>query len=176
MSLVLLKLLRKFLKALVSASTPRQIAMAFSLGAFIGITPTNSALSILIIVFLFIFNINFSAGLISAGLFSLFSHLLFPLAHKIGVFLLIKQTGLYQFWTTLYNLPLFPFFNFNNTIMLGSLIIAGLIQVPLYFFIKHCIIFYRKNLHEKLQKLKIIQTIKASFLGQWVFKLWQVFK
>ncbi len=176
MSVLLLKFLKKFIKVLISSDSPPQIAVSFALGAFMGLTPDNFFLSIIIVSLLFILNVNVSAGLVSAGLFSLFSSRLFPLAHKIGSFLLIEQTGLFSFWTTLYNAPILPFLEFNNTVMLGTLILALLAQLPIYFLVKKGIIVYRESLHEKLQKLKIIQTIKASGIGQWVHKGWRFFQ
>jgi uncharacterized protein (TIGR03546 family) len=176
MSLLLLKLLRKFLKALVSSNTPAQIAMAFSLGAIMGLTPSNLFVSILVMSLLFIFNVNFSAGILSSGLFSLFAHKFYPLAHNIGSYLLIDKTNLHAFWTTLYNMPVLPFLNFNNTVMLGTLILALLAQVPLYFLIKSAVIAYRQHIHEKLNKIKAIQALKASGIGQWVYKIWRVFQ
>lgn len=174
MTLVLLSLLRKLVLALVSSNTPHQIAIAYALGSVIGLTPSNMPLTVLIMAILCVFNVNFTAGMLSAAIHAVFAPALFPLAHQWGVALLIDTKSLNGVWTALYNMPIFPLFNFNNTVMLGMLILSICALIPNYLVMRVFVRVYRDSLHPMLMKLKFVQAIKASKFVQWGEKIWRV--
>lgn len=174
MTLILLNLLRKLVVALVSSNTPHQIAIAYALGGVMGLTPSNLPLTVTIMAVLLIFNVNFTAGMLSAAIHAVVAPLFHPIAHKWGVSLLIENKGLTSLWTALYNMPVFPLFNFNNTIMLGMLIISFIALLPNYFGMRLFVKVYREILHPKLSKLKVVQAVKASKFVQWGEKIWRV--
>ena len=175
MTFILIKYLRKFITALISGNTPHQIAMGFSIGVFMGLTPSNFIINLIVITFLFLLNINTTAGFLSSGIFSLFSFLLYPFEHKIGSYLLITNTSLKDLWTSLYNAPIIPYTHFNNTVMIGSLVIAALLFLPLYFLMKSFIVVYRKKYHDAFINSSAFKTFKASKFAGWIFKLWRIF-
>lgn len=174
MTLILLNLVRKLLVALVSSNTPHKIAVAYALGGIMGLTPSNLPLSVTIMAVLLLFNVNFTAGMLSAAIHTVFAPSLYPVAHKWGVSLLIENEGLSPFWTSLYNMPVFPLYNFNNTVMLGMLLISFSALIPNYLFMRVFVRIYREKLHPMLSKLKVVQAVKASKFVQWGEKIWRV--
>jgi uncharacterized protein (TIGR03546 family) len=85
-----------------------------------------------------------------------------PFFHWLGFQILTEIDWLKDFWTTLYNAPVAPLTNFNNTVVIGSFITAIILALPIYFGIKKLIIQYRKHLHSKIEKIKIYQVLKQS--------------
>jgi len=159
-----LDLLAKLLKVLRSGDTPGQIAAGFMLGMIIGLTPMFSLHNLLVVFLIIIFNVNISMAIFSFVLFSGFAYIFDPLFHSFGYFLLVDITSLKGFYTTLYNVPIIALSKFNNTVVMGSLISSLLLMPVIYFFMKKFVIVYRTNLEPKVQKLKIVQSLKASKL------------
>jgi uncharacterized protein (TIGR03546 family) len=85
-----------------------------------------------------------------------------PLSDKIGYFLLVKVTALKSFWTALYNMPIIPYTRFNNTVVLGSLVLALLFQIPVFLVARKLVTHYRVLIKERVQKWKVVQALKAT--------------
>jgi uncharacterized protein (TIGR03546 family) len=161
-----IKQLKKLLKILGEGQTPKQIAGGFAFGALIGLAPFNYLYSFFIFFLILIININITSALFSIVISRLLSGLFDSLAHKIGVILLVKIEILQKFWTALYNMPIIPYTNFNNTVMMGSIVISLILFIPIYFFMKWFVVFYRKNLRAKIENLKIVKLLKMSKLAE----------
>jgi uncharacterized protein (TIGR03546 family) len=167
MTFWILKQLKKLIKILNSGQTPAQIAGAVALGALVGLVPANTVYYILILLITIIINVNLTSFFFSVALTSLISYLLDPIANKIGYLLLIDMTSLKPFWIFLYNLPVLPLIKINNTLSLGSMLIALILFIPIYIGIKKFVIAYRNGLKEKLEKTKLFKVLKIS---KWLTK------
>jgi uncharacterized protein (TIGR03546 family) len=165
------KLLLKLLAILNKDATPQQIAGGMALGAIIGMTPAGSLHNLVVLVLIFMIRVNITSAFLAAAVFKLFSYLLDPLFNRIGYALLVKAKGLHPAWEALYNTPIVPWTEFNNTLTLGSLVFALLIFWPLYFAIVKGVIHYRVKIITRIQKWRIVQILKAS---KW-FELYQRF-
>jgi len=171
MSLLLLTFIRKLIKLLTSSNSPSQLALGFSIGAFIGLTPDNIFNTLVIITLLFILNVSFSSGLLSTGILSLFQPFVFPYAHSLGLSVL-QSPDLKGTWTLLYNLPVIPFTHFNNTVMMGGILISITLFIPLYVLTKYLITTYHATLHTRLKNSKFVAVIKKSVVFEWIYKVW----
>jgi len=107
-------------------------------------------------------NVNMGAAFFSVLIFTIIGLLTDPLADKIGFILLAKTPALTGLWTSLYNTPLIPFTKFNNTIVLGSLMLNIIFIFPLFIFTRKFVVYYRKNLAQKVEKWKIMKLFKLS--------------
>ncbi|MFH1415466.1 MAG: TIGR03546 family protein [Elusimicrobiota bacterium] len=161
--MIWIKLIKKLFKALNANASPSEIALGVVLGSVIGLTPVFALHNIFVILLIIILKVNVSAAVFSSLLFSIAGLALDPAAHAIGSRLLLSE-GLNAFWTTAYNIPVIPLTRFNNTIVLGSLVISVAAAVPLYLFSVRFVLIYRNSLHQKVEKLKIIKILKASKL------------
>ncbi len=154
----LLRPFRFLAKALTDESTPRQLALGFAFGLVVGLVPKGNLTAIALMIALCATRINLGAGMLSAFLFSWLGMLIDPLTHQIG-FLLLTAESLRSLWTCFYNIPVMPWTDFNNTIVLGSLVLGLMLFYPAYrtslpFFDR-----YTSKMSDKLKKFKLVQLL-----------------
>lgn len=159
--LTLLKLLQSLFKTLHSEGTPGQVAAGLMLGAGIGLTPLLSAHNLVLFAAIVLLNVSFGGGMLGMAVFTPLGFLLDPLFDRIGAALL-NAPGLREFWTSLYNIPLVPFTNFNNTVTLGSFVFWLVTAIPIYFLGKWAIARYRATYGERVMQSKFMRGLKAS--------------
>ena len=158
-----LKIIKKILKSLNAEADPKEIALAAVLGMFIGMSPGFVLQDLFFILLIFILKVNISSAFLAVVVFGVFTPLLDPLANKLGI-MLLSAGSLTSFWTKMANMALIPFSKFNNSVVMGMLIISILLMVPIYFLSIHFVNFYRSQLQQKIEKLKIVKLLKASKL------------
>ncbi len=169
--MIILKILSKLIKALRSNDSPKQIAWGIALGAILGLTPFFTLHNIILIVIIILINVNLSAVIFSCILYSIIGYILDPMFHTIGYSLLVNIDFLQPLWFWLYNLPMAPFTRFNNTIVIGSLIVALILLIPHYLIFKNLVVKYRTSWNTAIQKWKITKVIKGNKLVRFYFKL-----
>ena len=160
--MIILKLLSKLIKVLRAGPSPTQVAGGFTLGMFLGLIPGFNFYWFLVFMVILLLNVNISAVILGSLVFSLFAYLLDPVAHNLGFILLTDVEWLKEFWTTLYNLPVFPLSGYNNTVVLGSLVVSLLSTTPVYFLARSGIVQYREKLDPKFKKFKLVKIVKGS--------------
>ena len=157
----MIAMLAKLLKALNSDSAPGQIALAFALAIITGLTPLLSLHNVLILFIACIVRINFGAFLLGTLFFSGLAYLLDPAAISLGESLL-SNTSYQTFWVDLYQSDFWRATRFNNTLVLGSLVIAIIAFIPVWLVSLWLISMYRHKLMAWVDKLKIMKVLKAS--------------
>ena len=162
--MILLKYLSKLLKALKSGESPAQLAGGFVLGMIMGLTPFWNLHNLVVFILILIIRVNISMAILGFALFSGFAYLLDPLFHNLGFWALVDVNAFKNFWTSIYNTPIGSLSNFNNTVVLGSLIISLVLVLPMFFLTKVGVVQYREKIDTKVQKLKIVQVFKSSKL------------
>jgi uncharacterized protein (TIGR03546 family) len=155
------------IKLIHSDRDPRQISLGLAFGLIPGFTPLTSPHNLLVLLLLLFLRANISAALLSWGFFSIWAFALDPLFHRLGLFLLIDVGALVGLWTALYNAPLMPFTRFNNSVVLGSLIVSLILFYPVYSAGRLMIVKYRETFMEHFNRWKVIQVLKASSLYRW---------
>ncbi|HEV8382508.1 MAG TPA: hypothetical protein VGQ29_13035, partial [Gemmatimonadales bacterium] len=65
-------------------------------------------------------------------------------------------------WTSFYNTPVIPLTNFNNTIVLGSLVFALLFALPLFFATRWAVARYRVTVGERVRQSRFYRAVTAS--------------
>lgn len=163
----MLKLLAKLLKALNSDASPSQIAFGFIAGLVVGLTPLWSLHNLAVVFLVLVLRVNVSAFLLSWIIFSAIAYLVDPLTESIGATLL-AQSALQEFWTSLYNVDFWRLTHFNNTLTLGSFVTSVVLALPLFFVSRVLVVKYRVHVLAWVQKLKLVQIIKAS-------KFWRIY-
>ncbi len=168
-----LKILKKFLKILNSDANPAQVAAGFAFGSVIGLTPFWSLHNAVVWILILLLRVHISSALVSTALFSVVGFFIDPLADTVGYLILADLGLLHGVWTALYNMPIVPFTHFNNTVVMGSLVISLVLFIPIMFLMKRFVIVYRARLRQRLEKIKVFQILKASKLYQWYESLRQ---
>ena len=140
----LLKLIQSIIKTLHSDGTPGQVGAGIALGAALGLTPLLEVHNLLV----------FSLILLLIGS------------------ALLETPSLRPVRTSLYNTPLVPYTNFNNTIVLGSVVAWLVLLVPIYFAAKVGVARYRATIGERVKQSKFYKAITASQVYNW-YKLFR---
>ena len=159
----LLKILQQFFKALHSEGTPGQIAAGMALGSCLGLTPLINLHNLFIVGLLIILNVSFSGGMLAFALFAPVGFLLDPVFDAIGQRLLTEPT-LQSQWTDWYNSPILPYSNFNNTVVLGSVVGWVLLAIPIFVASRVGVIKYRATIAERLRNSRFYRGVRASRL------------
>ncbi|RMG06907.1 MAG: TIGR03546 family protein [Planctomycetota bacterium] len=123
----IVKQLRKLVRLMLSETAPASIAVGLAAGTFLGLPPLLAAHTLLVVLLVLVFRTNLSATLCSAGLCKLLSLPLAEALHRLGASLL-RADGLRGFWTSLLAVPGAPWFRFNDSLVLGSLLAAALLS------------------------------------------------
>ncbi len=159
----MISLIAKFLKVLNSEGDPGQISAAFCLGMIAGLTPVSTPHNLLVLFAALLFRVNLSGFILAFGIFSGIAYILDPLFSIIGLAVL-KAGPLEGLWTSMYNTALWRIENFNNSIVMGSLVFCAVMIAPLYMVSNRSIIQYRDHILDRVNKFKIVQGLKATKL------------
>ncbi len=157
----MLRLAAKFLAILNSEANPGQISLAFCFAMTAGLTPLFSLHNLLVMLLILILRVNLSAFIVGLLFFTGGAYLLDPVFHAIGLAVLTSDS-LQTFWTGLYNNAFWRITNFNNTLLMGSLLFSIATFVPFYFFSNLLINKYRDYILETVRKSKLMQAFRAS--------------
>ena len=168
--LTFLKLFRSLVKTLHSDGSPAQIALGVALGAALGLTPIANVHNVVILLLLAVLNVSFAAGLFAWGAFVPIGFMLDPLFDRVGAWLLVDVALLRPLWTSWDNIPGLALTNFNNTIVLGSVVFWLLLSVPLYAAARYGVVRYRATIGERVRNsryYKLLQTSQLYSVYRW---------
>lgn len=164
----------KLFKALNSAQKPWQITLAVVLGMLMGLTPLSGIQTFFILFIAFIVNIHLGFFFIMAAQFAAVGYLFDGLFDDFG-FYLLSLDSLKEMWTSMYNSGLIRLTYFNNTVVLGSTVIALLLSLPLYLIISKTLHIYRDKIaiycanHSWLNKFGFFDAPKKA---EKAFRIW----
>jgi len=156
-----LKLIQQLVKALNSDGTPGQVAAGIALGAVFGLTPLLNLHNLVLFGLAIVLNVSLPGVFLGWTLFVPIGFALDPLFDAVGSQLLLAP-GLRGLWTALYNAPVVPFTNFNNTVVLGSFVCWVVLFLPVFFLARWAVAKYRERIYERLRKLRFFQAVAAS--------------
>jgi len=170
--LMLLKLLQQLVATLNSEGTPRQVAAGMALGAVLGLTPLLNLHNLVMLGIIMVFNVSFPGAMLGCALAIPVGFALDPAFDALGRALLLDTPALTPLWTRLANTPVVPLTNFNNTVVLGSLVAWAVLAIPIYFLARWGVDRYRTRVYARLKESRVFQAITASKLYN-VYRLFQ---
>lgn len=162
--LAILKLLQSLVKTLHSDGTPGQIAAGIALGSALGLTPIANVHNLVVVLLMAILNVSFASGMLAWAVFIPVGFVLDPLFNRIGHWLLVDSPALRPLWTAMDNVPGLALTNFNNTVVLGSVVTWLVLLVPLYFAARVAVVRYRDTIGRKILGSRVYKTFQASKL------------
>jgi uncharacterized protein (TIGR03546 family) len=162
--LTLLKLLRSLVKTLHSDGSPAQIAFGVALGAALGLTPIANVHNAVVILLLAVLNVSFAAGMFAWAVFVPVGFMFDPIFDRVGRILLVDTASLRPMWTAWDNIPGLALTNFNNTVVLGSLVVWIALFIPLYFAARLGVVRYRATIGERVKNSRYYKLLEASQL------------
>jgi uncharacterized protein (TIGR03546 family) len=162
--LAILKLVQSIFKTLHSDGTPGQVAWGIALGAALGLVPLLTLQNGLVFVLLVMLNVSFGGGMLGWALFTPLGFALDPLFDAVGRYLLITRGDLAPFWTRVADLPLLPYTQFNNTVVLGATL-TWLVTLPLvYWGARVGVARYRASWAPRIEGSAFFKAVKGSAL------------
>ena len=170
--MLLLKLIQSLIRTLHSEGTPGQLAAGLALGAILGLTPLWNLHNAVVFALILVLNVSFPGAMVGWALFVPVGFLLDPAFDWIGRTLLLGTPALQPLWTALYNLPVVPLTNFNNTIVLGSLVFAAILWLPLFFASRRGVVRYRATVAERVKRSAWYRAVAGSKL----YNLYRLFR
>jgi uncharacterized protein (TIGR03546 family) len=162
----LLKLIQSIIKTLHSEGTPGQVAAGIALGSALGLTPLVNVHNLIVFSLIVLLNVSFGGGMLGWALFVPLGFLLDPVFDRIGAALLMAPS-LRPFWTSWYNTPLVPYTNFNNTVVLGSVVGWLVLALPIFFGARYGVARYRATIGERVKQSKFYKALTASQVYNW---------
>ena len=163
----------KLFKAFNSSQTPWQMSLAISLGMVMGLTPLIGWQSIIIVLFVLIINVHIGLFIVSSGFFAGLAYLLDPSFESLG-YSILTNPNLQDYFTTAYNSSIMRMTYFNNTLVIGSSIVAFALLAPMYFILDAVVYIYRLKIASVLQKYTIFKTlgIEVSDKKDKIIRIW----
>lgn len=164
----------KLFKALNSAQSAWQVTLAITLGMVAGLTPMSGIQTFVILFLAFVLNIHLGLFFVASGVFAGIGYLFDPLFEQVGYALLTNDV-LQGLWTTWYNDGLMRLSHFDNTLVMGSTVVALVLAIPLYFLLGWLITHYRDSLGrflEKYPKLGLFGILKATTKKDRLLRWW----
>lgn len=171
---LLLKQIFAFLKLLNSETGDIQIATGIAAGFILGMTPALSLQSLIVFILLFFFRIQIGAAFLSAFFFAFMAYLLDPVFDSVGR-MILEMPSLQGLFTTLYNMPIIPFTRFNNSVVMGSGVVAFLLSPFIYILFLYLVRKYRITVVARVKNTKIWKAIQATSLYKWYYKYDQLY-
>lgn len=153
--------IRSVVKALLSESSPRQLALGFAMGMVIGLVPKGNLIAVALMMILGASRVNVGVGMFSAFMFSWAGSMTDRWTHEIGLWLL-ELPQLQSFWTEAYNTPVVPWTDFNNTVVLGSLVLGLGLFVPVYFLSRPVFEKYTETVVARMKKYRATKLLWAT--------------
>jgi len=171
---LLLKQIFAFLKLLNSETGDIQIATGIAAGFILGMTPALSLQSLIVFVLLFFFRIQIGAAFLSAFFFAFMAYLLDPIFDAAGR-MILEMSALQGLFTTLYNMPIVPFTRFNNSVVMGSGVVAFLLSPLIYILALILVRKYRITVVARVKQTKLWKALQATSLYKWYYKYDQLY-
>ncbi len=161
----MIKLLAKLLRVVNSETEPGQISLGLCFSLIAGLTPLLNVHNLFVLLLVCIVRVNVSAFLLGLGMFTAIAYLLDPLFHVLGLAILTAP-ALEGLWTFLYQSMWWRLVYFNNSIVMGSVVFAVVVFVPVLLLSNMLIRRYRQHVLAWVRKTKIMQMFQASRLYQ----------
>lgn len=131
MFLWIFKQLLTLKNAVAGRNHPRQMAWGVAFGVLLGVIPHGNLLTIGLVLLVLCLNLNHAVAALTGLGCTLFATQLDGYSHPLGQFVLLHPSltdALARFW----QLPMVPWTDLNNTIVMGSFLIGLTLLLPSY--------------------------------------------
>ena len=125
------KLIGMIRRAIAGRKYPYQLAWAVAFGLLLGIVPHGNLLAICLLVVVLSLRLNHAMAALTAVAASFLATKLDPVSHSVGKYLL-TQPKFASVAETAWALPMVPWTDLNNTVVLGSLTIGLAALLPVF--------------------------------------------
>lgn len=131
MILWIIKQLLSLRQAVLGRAHPSELAWGLAIGVGIGLIPKGNLVSVLLISSLVTLRVNHGIAALAAVACSFLAGRIDPWTHELGVMVLGAEQ-VRPFMERIWNWPLMPWTDLNNTVVMGSTVVAGAALLPTY--------------------------------------------
>lgn len=128
-----IKQLLSLKKAILGRREPHQLAWGLALGLLLGIVPHGNLIAAGILLFIMSVSVNHGMVAVTAVITTMLASRLDTQMHAVGNYLLMHP-DLSPILASAWQLPVVPWTDINNTIVMGSLTVGLAFVVPAYLF------------------------------------------
>jgi len=118
-------------QAIFGRREPHALACGVAAGFCWGLIPHGNLIAVALLLVIFSLRVNHGMAALVALVTTLLAGKLDPVSHALG-YRLLTAPGLADFWTVAWGMPLVPWTDINNTVVLGSFVIAMASLLPSY--------------------------------------------
>ncbi len=166
--------LKHLIGSIKDLSSPRRIATGVMLGMVIGLVPKDNLTAAALGMLLLALRVNLAAGSLSTLLFAWLGYCFEPILDRIG-FAVLTAPALAPIGSRLYHLPLVPWTDLNNTLVMGGLVLGLALSYPVYHVTSRCLLMFAEQYGDRitatLKKYKIGLTVTgANFASTWSWR------
>lgn len=120
-------------RAILGRREPHQLAWGLALGLLLGIVPHGNLLAFAILLFIMSVTVNHGMVAVTAVITSVLASRLDSQTHAVGNYLL-THPDFSPILASAWQLPVVPWTDINNTVVMGSLAVGLAFVVPAYLF------------------------------------------
>ncbi len=135
-----------------------------------GLTPLWTLHNVVVLLLVLALRVNLSSFVLCWGLFTLLAFLLDPVFDVVG-YAVLTAAWLQPLWTSFYATDLGRLSDFNNTVVMGSLLVSLLALPLLYFGCVYLVRQYRDHVLAWMRDRPIYQFVRHSRLFMLYYSL-----
>ena len=162
--------MRFLAKALTAESSPEQVALGCSIGIMLGLVPKGNLTAVILLALLFLLRVNILAGLVSTAIFTCVGLLCTSGLDWFGEHILTIG-ALQPIYAWLYEAPVIPWTDFNNTVTAGGFVIGLFLVFPVYRILTG---WFAKNLPGLSRTARSFELGRALFDDDKEMTSWRV--
>ncbi len=118
-------------QAILGRTEPAQLAWGVAFGVLLGIVPHGNLLAVALVMLLLTLRVNHAVAAVAVVGSTLLATRLDPYSHPVGQFILTHE-DFSRHLASAWELPLVPWTDINNTVVLGSFVIGMIALVPMF--------------------------------------------
>jgi uncharacterized protein (TIGR03546 family) len=146
----------KVFVAINSNKKTSEIALAISFAFVLALIPKGNLLWIFLFVLTFFLKLNQAVEMVFIIIFSFTLQFLDRFLDRIG-YSILTIPQLENFFTKLFNNPVFYLTKYYNSLVMGGLVIGLILAFPIYFLSKYLVDVYRDKVREKIANNKFVK-------------------
>ena len=154
----IVKLWKMFRETVRGYDTSRQLAAGVAIGMIAGLIPKDSLLCYGVGVLMIISTANLLCGTLSIFAFSWIGFMLDAVFHRVGALVLTYQP-LEATWARLYQMPVVPWTRFDNTVVMGSLVVGLILAIPVYMISRRIFEAVTPRVRQAAERSKVYRWI-----------------
>lgn len=162
-------IIKNFLNGVLKEKSPSAVGLGVAFGFMLGIIPKNNLTAQVIFILAFVFKTNIPFFFISVVIFSQFYFLTDKITDPLG-YAILSSERFYSIFKWMYNAFLIPWTDFNNTVVMGGVVLGMVMFYPVYLISKKFAEKYLINIAQKIAGMKIVKILKLSWLFEWYFR------